>query len=501
MVGQKLTATKIDKYKPTTNDERLTDGNGLYLRFRMGETGALSRVWMYTYKVGTKSVYLTLGDYQAGLPDFETAIYRLTPGSKLTLETARRITAELNDWRKRRLDPKVFLQAEMDRLAAEAQSAAEAEELRKKQAECENLSVQALFDAWIKDGVRRNDNNAELKRSFEADVLPLIGQKTVRTLTEHDLRSVLRTMVARGVNRATVVMRNNLAQMFAWAEKRQPWRKLLAEGNPMDLIEIDKIVSSDYDLNNQRDRTLSAAEICELRDIFDRMQADYDAAPNKRTAARPLEKTAQCAIWIMLATLCRVGEMSKARWDQVNLDTGEWFIPKENVKGKIQHLTVYLSPFVLDQFRQLHKLTGHTDWCFPARDGKTHVCEKSISKQVGDRQAMFKHAKDSSPRLPMKHRRHDNTLVLSNGKEGAWTPHDLRRTGATMMQRLGIPLDIIDRCQNHVLAGSKVRRHYFHHDYADEKREAWARLGYQLSETLTRSDKVIQLRRCVSSQS
>ena len=106
---------------------------------------------------------------------------------------------------------------------------------------------------------------------------------------------------------------------------------------------------------------------------------------------------------------------------------------------------------------------------------------KSISKQVGDRQAMFKRGKDGAPRQPMKNRRHDNTLVLGAGKNGAWTPHDLRRTGATLMQSLGVSLEIIDRCQNHVLPGSKVRRHYLHHDYAQEKREAWQRLGEHIS--------------------
>ena len=44
----------------------------------------------------------------------------------------------------------------------------------------------------------------------------------------------------------------------------------------------------------------------------------------------------------------------------------------------------------------------------------------------------------------------------------------MRRTGATMMQGLGITLEIIDRCQNHLLGGSEVRRHYLHHDYAKE---------------------------------
>lgn len=97
---------------------------------------------------------------------------------------------------------------------------------------------------------------------------------------------------------------------------------------------------------------------------------------------------------------------------------------------------------------------------------------------------MFKKGIDGNPRQPMKNRRHDNTLVLGGGGNGAWTPHDLRRTGATLMQSLGVSLEIIDRCQNHVLPGSKVRRHYLLHDYADEKREAWSVLGDRLSEFL-----------------
>ncbi|WP_254504051.1 hypothetical protein [Duganella vulcania] len=48
------------------------------------------------------------------------------------------------------------------------------------------------------------------------------------------------------------------------------------------------------------------------------------------------------------------------------------------------------------------------------------------------------------------------------------------------MQSLGVTLDVIDRCQNHVLAGSKVRRHYLHYDYAREKRDAWNKLGREL---------------------
>lgn len=51
---------------------------------------------------------------------------------------------------------------------------------------------------------------------------------------------------------------------------------------------------------------------------------------------------------------------------------------------------------------------------------------------------------------------------------------------ATMMQQLGVSLDLIGRRQNLVMAGSRVRRDYLHHDYAAERREAWARLGERI---------------------
>ena len=45
------------------------------------------------------------------------------------------------------------------------------------------------------------------------------------------------------------------------------------------------------------------------------------------------------------------------------------------------------------------------------------------------------------------------------------------------MQALGVLADIIDRCQNHVLAGSRVRRHYLQHEFEEEKKAAWEMLG------------------------
>ncbi|MCY7298061.1 MAG: hypothetical protein LH616_02475 [Ilumatobacteraceae bacterium] len=48
-------------------------------------------------------------------------------------------------------------------------------------------------------------------------------------------------------------------------------------------------------------------------------------------------------------------------------------------------------------------------------------------------------------------------------------------------------LDVIDLRQNHVLPGSKVRRHYTHHDYTEEKCEAWRKLSSRVDAVLAGS--------------
>lgn len=459
----KLTVREIETAKPKDKPYKLMDGDGLQLR--VATDG--DKTWLVRYAIqGVERQYSLPRKYRGN-----------SGAGHCSLQDAREEASKIRALAREGIDYQAQLvqvvEAEAQRLSDEA--------VVKK---ANGLTVQNMFEAWIRDGVRRKDGNAELLRSFNADVLPHIGSKPIKEVTEHELRDVLRKLVGRGVNRAAVVMRNNLKQMFAWAEKRQPWRKLLIDGDPMELIEIEKIVSPTYDLNNQRDRILSSDEIKELQLIFRKMKAEYDAAENKRTADHPIDPVVQCATWIMLSTLSRVGEMSMARWEHINLDTGKWFIPKENVKGNLADFDIFLSDFSLQQFQQLKGLTGHSDWCFPARNKVGHVDVKSMSKQIGDRQSMFKKSVDGGPRRPMKNRRHDNTLVLGEGKNGAWTPHDLRRTGATLMQSMGVSLEIIDRCQNHVLPGSKVRRHYLLHDYANEKREAWRLLGERLAQIL-----------------
>lgn len=376
------------------------------------------------------------------------------------------------------------LAAKASKIEAKAAIAATIAEAEREAAE--NKTVNDLFNEWIRDGVARQDGNAELIRSFKKDVLPLIGKKPLRNLSEKDLLAVLRSVKARGLNRTVVIRSKDIGQMLRWGEKRKPWRTLMADGNPADLIDVNKLLDHDYE--EQRDRLLSPDEIRELRDIFERLEKDYDALPagQKYSGIRPVNIRVQCAMWICLSTLCRIGELLKAEWRYVDLEKGTWFIPAEATKGhkgKRQDHHVFLSAFSKAQFKRLQKETGHTSFCFPSKDGQSHVDTKTVSKLIGDRQCRFKNRSK-----PLAGRHHDDSLVLSKGAKGEWTPHDLRRTGATMMQQLGVSLEIIDRCQNHLLGGSKVRRHYLHHDYANEKRDAWDALGVKLEWILCHSD-------------
>ncbi|MEH3087968.1 MAG: tyrosine-type recombinase/integrase [Xylophilus ampelinus] len=363
---------------------------------------------------------------------------------------------------------------------------AEAERAKSQAAEqAANVTFSALFSTWLSNGVLRKDDNAELVRTFGKDILPVIGHLPVREITDTHLLDALRTVGrVRGRARTAERMLSELRQLFGWAIKRPPWSGLLIHGNPALLVDLKHVVPAGYKAT-VRERILTAPEIREMRDIFEVMEASYAGSNNRRSATRPLKQESQLALWLCLGIGCRIGELLMARWDHLDWTAKVWHVPAAHTKTNVAW-EVQLSDFAIEQFRKLQQWTGHSAWCFPNRDATDHVFVKTVSKQVGDRQVRFKERKF------LEHRTHDDSLVLSQGKNGEWTPHDLRRTAATLMQKLGVNPDVIDRCQNHVLLGSRVRRHYLHHDYAEEKRAAWQLLGHHLTTILQQPENIVE---------
>ena len=469
--GSKWTVKELDAIKKDWKGYALNDGEGLSGEVRSNANEVISIVFRYGFKLQGKKVWHYCGAY---------------PSSTLTeirenRDSARNSIKSGVDPRVKKEADKIIAQNEVDNTIAEAKQ----KELDTKVERAKNLSFQDLYDSWIKDGVARSDKNKYIIQSFSKHALPFIGLTPLKDLTEHDLRELYRKIISAGTVATAVELSKDIGQMLRWAEKRKPWRALLIDGNPSELVEIRKLVPKGY--TKIRKRKLSDDEIKKLKSIFDSTERNYSDASRKYGIERPLKKEVQLAMWLCLGTICRIGELLMTEWKHVCFEERTWFIPAENVKGEDaekRDQLVYLSDFTYDKFKKLHALTGDTLWAFPARYKEGHVCIKSASKLVGDRQIKFKQRTKK-----LQARVENNSLVLSD--EDEWTPHDLRRTGATMMQKLKprIDRDVINLCQNHVI-GTKNDRSYLLDDYADEKREAWQRLGYRLEAILNATNGV-----------
>jgi len=324
----------------------------------------------------------------------------------------------------------------------------------------EDYTVNDLFNAWFPT-LHRMDKGASLTRVFNRDVLPVLGSIRLRELEECHVRSLLKPIYSAGTNRKAIVILNDLKQMFKWANGRRPW-KLLVDDPTHNLRPRDATQPGYEEV--ERDRVLSHGEIRALV---------------RKLPAAGLIKTTELAIWLVVSCCTRIGETIQAEWQHVDLETGTWFIPEANTKGRAPEHTIYLSAFAIEKFRALKELTGSSRWCFPNAADTDHLDLKSPTKQIGDRQAALKAVK------PLKNRsKASDSLVLSEEK---WTPHDLRRTGATLMQSLGVEQHIIERVINHA-EQNRMQRIYQRHNYADEQRAGWAKLGILLEELTLAGD-------------
>ena len=453
-----LTSKSIESLKPKDKEFKVTVDRGLYLR--IAPSGV--KTWLVRYVVdGYQKQYRLPKPFGPSGDGF------------MSLLEAKAFNARIQSLARDSVDYQIL---------QEDQRQAKADAVVLKAAEA--LSFNDLYDVWLRDGVSRSDENKYIKQSFSKHALPTLGNVEIRRLSEHHLRDLYRKIIDSGKIATAVELSKDIGQMLRWAEKRKPWRALLIDGNPSELVEINKLVPTNY--TKERTRLLSVMEIKKLHSIFESTTKTYQQAPAKYGTERPLKKEVQLAMWLCLSTLCRIGELLMTEWKHVDFEKRTWLIPAANTKGergKKRDQVVYLSDFALNKFKQLYAISGEGVWVFPSKDGLIHVCLKSASKQIGDRQVKFKNRTKK-----LKFRVESNSLVLGDQE---WTPHDLRRTGATMMQQLKVHRDVINLCQNHVI-GSKVDRVYLLDEYADDKKDAWQKLGQRL-DAIIASDNLISI--------
>jgi integrase len=326
---------------------------------------------------------------------------------------------------------------------------ARADEVRKA------VSFRDVFSRWRAtdlqpavgtDGTRtgRKDGGKFIADAFEKHIFPTVGALPFAKVGKAEVTDLLDTVKGAGHMRRANQLLGFLKQLYRFAEDRA-----VIEATPIQNLTKKKVGGKD----TGRKRFLTCDEIQSL--------------PAKLAAAK-LDPRTELAVWVLLATSVRAGELVGAAWSDhatpvdalrkraasvgdhgaqfgvIDLEVRQWRI--FDTKNQRDH-TIHLSRFAVE------KLTGF----------------KSITKQIGDRQRDGK--------TPLKNRsKQSDALCLPGGR---WTSHDLRRTAATLMAGLGVNGDVINECQNHIQKDA-MSRVYIHDRRLSEQAIAFDKLGEEL---------------------
>ena len=178
---------------------------------------------------------------------------------------------------------------------------------------------------------------------------------------------------------------------------------------------------------------------------------------------------------LLLLTGCRRDEIADMRWDEIDLSARTLSLPASRTKNKRDHV-IPLSDLAIRIVAGLRRIDGTAGLVFTTT-GLRSVSGFSAVKLAIDHHVAVTLRKEARARGD------DPTGVRPPER---WTFHDLRRTLATNLQRLGVRLEVTEAVLNHV-SGSRagIVGIYQRHDWAAEKRaalEAWAR---KLNEIVT----------------
>lgn len=312
-----LTDTKLRSLKAKDKLYRIADANGLCIEVR--PTG--SRIWRYRYRYAGKATMSTLGEYPAmGLADARTARDKaraLLKGGANPTQVAR-----------------------LERIAqvqqAETTFAAVAEELIAKRAK-EGLGV---------GSVKRE------QRLVKVD-LASIGNLPVSDVSAPLLLAALRKLENRGV-----VETAHRARSFAGLVFRYAIATGRAERNPAaDLVGALQ--------QPQKQHFASITEPAQVGELL-RAIHGYSGTPPVMAAFK-----------LAPLVFARPGELRAARWEDVDLETGEWRFMA--TKTKTPHI-VPLSTQAMDILRELQPITARSPYVFPSLRGASRpMSENTIN--------------------------------------------------------------------------------------------------------------------------
>lgn len=320
-----------------------------------------------------------------------------------------------------------------DALAAVSEGRDPAGEVRAAKApkpESERDNVKALvaqYDTRHLTGLR---SGAAVRRQLDRYVVTAWGDREIGTITRRDVIDLLDGIVDAGHETTANRIRAYLSKFFAWCASR-------------DLIDISPALNVKAPAKERpRDRVLSDDEI-----------RWFWAACG--AVGYPFGLMGR----LMLLTGQREGEVTGMTEREIRGET--WHLSADRTKNGRAH-DVPLTEAVQALISGAERISGPFGYILTTT-GETPVSGLSRARHNIARHMAALATKERGEPVEIPH----------------WTFHDLRRTAATGMARLGIPVRVTEAVLNHVSGtGGGIVAVYQRHDYADEKRralEAWAR--------------------------
>lgn len=296
------------------------------------------------------------------------------------------------------------------------------------------LTVNALWPEF-KAAKAHLRSIGEIERVFKRHILPEFGDRAADQIT----RSEITRLIDEIARNAPVMARNTLGYLssfYGWAMPR------------LDQLQANPCRDAGRPPTPKaRDRVLSEAEIGALWHVLDEEGKPFGPA-----------------IKLLLLTGQRRNEVFDADRKEFDLGAKLWTISRERAKNGVAHL-VPLTPAALDIVKGLLK-DQRSEKLLPAR-GNWDMSPSGFSKAM----RRIRDALEDEIGHPVQH----------------WTLHDLRRTLATGLQRLGVRLEVTEAVLNH-LSGSRsgIVGVYQRHNYFPEKKSAlvaWEREVRRLART------------------
>jgi integrase len=295
-----------------------TDGGGLYLLVK--DAG---KYWRMAYRFDGKQKTLALGTYP------EVSLLK----ARQRREKARELLAE-------GIDPGEAKKA--DKLAKAAALANTfdlvAREWLEKTADERMASTHSKVTTWL-----------------EKDVIPFIGSMPISTIGPRDVLTALRKMEARGALDSVQRVKQICGQVFRYA---------VATGS------ADRDITQDLKGALTQHKAGHFAAITEPKQAGDLLRSIFEYQGHPYTVA---------ALKLLPLVFVRPGELRKAEWAEINLETAEWRIPGVKMKMKVDHL-VPLSVQAVEILQSVNTLSGHGKFVFPGlRTGERPMSENTIN--------------------------------------------------------------------------------------------------------------------------